>query len=117
MDSFKRTWSHGTIMPHLLLFRESQYTPIRDVAAFHKPDALEFGQRCQLMDRVVRQVGATSKVNVPDPIAEFDKLRHASVSYTRAVAEMNVVQVFAQPRDCQDGAVSQVTALGKDEIA
>jgi hypothetical protein len=33
------------------------------------------------------------------------------------VAEVDVVQVFAQPRDCQDGTVSQVAALGKDEIA
>lgn len=60
---------------------------------------------------------AAGKINVSDALAVLNQRDDAGISDPRAVAQVDVMQVLAEPCNGKDTAISQVAAFGKDEVA
>jgi hypothetical protein len=76
---------------NLLWFGKRLDTPVCDVGALHQSYPFQFRQGGQLHDRVVGKVPAARQINIPDAVAQFDKLSNTRISDTRTVTQMNVV--------------------------
>ena len=91
MDPLKHAHSPSAAVSPLLRFRKRLYAPICDVGALHQSYPLQLRQGGQLHDRVVGEVPATRQINIPDAVAQLDKLSNTRIRDARTMAQMNVV--------------------------
>lgn len=116
MHTLKHTGRHWTAVANLLWFCKRNDAAICNIAAFYQPYSLQLRQGCQLCDRVIREVRATRQVNIADAVAQLDKLDDTCIGDTRAVTQMDVVQILSEPCDGQYSAVCDIAAFIEDQV-
>lgn len=90
---------------------------ICDIVAFDKPDALELGKKSQAHHRLIRQVNATTQVDVADTIALLNQALHSLVCHIHTMTQVYIVQILAQLGNGEDSLICDVPALGEYDIA
>lgn len=55
---------------------------------------------------------AAAKVDIPNTIARVDQTLHSLVSEMATVTKMDIMKIFAQTRDGEDGGICNISALG-----
>ena len=100
-----------------LRFRKRQNAPIGNLPTLDQSDALQFRQRCQLLDGIVGEVLAAREIDVSDTVAQLHKLHHTGVCDTRAVTQVDIMQILAQTGDCHDATVRDLSAFSQHKVA
>lgn len=96
---------------------ESHDASVCNRLAFDQPYPPEFGECCELLYTGIGQPVAASQIDISYSVAHLHKLDDRCVCNLRAMTEMNVMQILAEPGDGMHGSIRKILALGKDEVA
>jgi hypothetical protein len=104
-----RRWILGS-----LGFCQGQDAAVGDRLTLDQTNPLQFRERRKMLHADISQPVTTGEINVTDTVARFHQLNDGVIRDVGTVAEMDIVDIFAQLADCHDRAVRDESAFCKD---
>lgn len=109
-------WLASTLGTNVSL-GQGPYASIRDGRAFDQADSAKFRKCGEFSHADVGYAMAACKIHIAKAIAAADELDQSFIAYVDASPEVNVVQVFPELGDSQDGTVGDINTFRQHKNA
>jgi hypothetical protein len=93
---------------------QGQDATVSDSLALDQTNSLQLRERGKMLHADIGQPITTGEIDVTDTVAGFHQLDDGVICDVGTVAEMDIVDIFAQLADCHDRAVRNESAFCKD---